>query len=138
MCQYDLFGKLTLNINPIFKAVLREALKDSGLSREQVANQMTEMMTAAALRCPGNSKSISKAILDKWVGENAAHMMPLSLVPIFCAVTKTRIPLQVLCWPLGFEVISEEDGRLLAWARAETEKRKIAKRAKKLAEEIGL
>jgi len=138
MRQYRLFEKPQLNVVPMLKAVMREVLKDCDLSREQVAGRMTELMQAEGLRCPGNSRSISKAILDKWVGERAAHVMPLPLLPIFCAAVKTRAPLQVLGWPLGWEVITEEDGRLLTWARAEIEKRRVTKKAKKLAEEIGL
>ncbi len=36
----------------------------------------------------------------------------------------------------GARVISAEDGRLLDWAKAETESRKLRKRAKRLAEDL--
>ena len=56
----------------------------------------------------------------------------------FCHVTGSRLPLEVLAGPLGLDVIDSDDLLLLEWARAERERRTNARRARILAEEIGI
>ena len=138
MQQAYLFDKPDFNIVPLLKSAMRESLRECPLSRDQVAAEMSGMIDSAGLRFPGNSRSISKPILDKWVGESSAHVIPLSLLPIFCAVVETRLPLQIVCAPLRLVVITEEDGKVFLWGRAEIEKRRAIRRARKLAEEIEL
>ena len=98
---------------------------------------MTEIAKIEGLRPPGNSKGISKSILDKWAGEAGNHHIPLSILPIFCSVTGSDQPLKVLTAPLGLKVINNEESKLLEWARAERRRRKATKQAKRLAEEAG-
>jgi len=117
---------------------MREAMKHCGRSRDQVADKMTELMKAEGLRMPGNSKSVSRAILDKWVSDSASHMMPVSLLPIFCIVTRSHLPINVLIQPLDIEVITKDQINILRWARVEVAKRKATKRARELSKDIGL
>ena len=136
--QLNLFERPGLNIQSRLKAAIREALRECKLSREQVADRMTEIAKIEGLRPPGNAKAISKSTLDKWAGEAGNHHIPLSILPIFCSVTGSDQPLKVLTAPLGLKVINNEESKLLEWARAERRRRKATKQAKRLAEEAGL
>ena len=138
MEQLSLFEQPSLNVMARLKAAMREALKACTLSREQVAERMTEIARSEGIRFAGNSRAVSRAILDKWVGEGAQHIIPIPLVTIFCAVTNSILPMQVLASALSVSVISKEDTALLAWARAGVDKRKKVKQARKLAEQIGI
>jgi hypothetical protein len=138
MDQMDLFDRPNLNVTCRLKAAMRESLKNCDLSREQVAERITEIMKVEGLRCPGNSRGVSRAIFDKWVGESSVHMIPTAILPVFCAAARSWLPLQVLAASAGLKLISPDETKLLLWGQAEAGKRKISKRAKKLAEEIGL
>lgn len=136
--QLSLFDQPSLNTISRLKAAMRESLKRCRLSRDQVTERMTEIILIEGLRCPGNSRAISKAILDKWVSESSPHIIPLSLLPVFCAVAGDWLPIQVIARPLGLTIISERERKLLLWADAEIKRREASKRANKLAEDIGL
>jgi hypothetical protein len=86
----------------------------------------------------GGGKLVTEAILDKWAARGARnHIIPLRLIPIFCRVTGSLLPLQALM-PQGAELVSGPDLAYLKWARAEIEKRKITRETRRLAQEIGL
>lgn len=138
MEQLSLFETHSLNTIPRFKSALREAVRRSGLSRDHVADAMTAAMKTDGLKLPGNSRSVSRAILDKWLSDGAAHMIPASLIPVFCKATGSILPFQALMRPLGFWAVTEEQRKILLWAEAEIAKRRNAKRAKRLAEEVGI
>jgi hypothetical protein len=136
--QNQAFERMSLNTVFRLKAAMRKALKDTNLSRDQVADEMTEIMKIDGLRLPGNSKSISRTILDKWVCESAQHMIPVSLIPVFCQVVDSCLPVKILIQPLNLNIIDRNQSKILEWAEAELEKRKIIEKARKLSEELGL
>jgi len=72
------------------------------------------------------------------VAEGAAHVISLPLLPVFCEAVGSDLPLRVLTSALGLMVVGAEEQLLLRWARAEVEKRRAAKEARKAAEELGL
>jgi hypothetical protein len=135
--QLDLFSRPSLNIISRLKAAMRESIRKCRFSREQIAEMMTEAVVVEGLRFPGNSRSISKAILDKWVSESSPHVIPISLLPIFCAATDDTLPIQVVAGTLGATIISDRELKTLRWAEAEIKRREATKREKKLAEDIG-
>lgn len=136
--QMSLFDRPHLNVIRNLKASMREAIKNSKLSRDQIAQEMTEIARVEGLRPPGNSREISKTLLDKWVSDSSAHIIPLAILPVFCAVTESTLPLQALARALGLTIIAEQERKILSWAEAEIEKRRVARRARRLAEEIGI
>ncbi len=132
---------LTGSLNPVpkLKASMRKALKQSALSREQVVEEMNRLASLEGLTTGGRSQKITLALLEKWVAGSAQNqVIPLKFLPIFCKVMGDITPLIVLAKCLGCEVILEEDQKLLLWAKIEREKRRAAKRARKLAEELGI
>jgi hypothetical protein len=136
--QLFLFNHPSLNIISRLKAAMRESIRQSRLSRDQIAEQMTDALLIEGLRCPGNARAISKAILDKWVSESARHVIPLSLLPVFCAIVGDWLPIQIVVKPLGLTIVSDRERRLLEWADAEIKRREASKKAKRLAEDIGI
>ncbi len=127
-----------LDIKKEVKAAMRQALKECDLSRDEVADRMTGIMGMLGIKTPGNSKRITKHILEKWVAEEAPHIIPFTLLPVFCYVVGSYLPLQVAAKSLGLEIINSEDQKILAWAKAEIAKRQMIKKAKRLAKEIGI
>ena len=109
------------------------------MSREQVVDEMNRLAAAEGLTTNGRSQKVTLALLDKWLAPGTVqHVIPLKLLPIFCAVTGSVAPLQALAALLGARVISQEEAKLLEWARLEIERRKLSRRARKLAQEVGI
>lgn len=128
-------------LNPVhrLKTAMRDALKACPLSRTQVISAMNELADRDGLPCCGRTKKIMEDTLDKWVAAGAVeHLIPLKLLPIFCFVTGSSLPLLALAATIGAEVIGPEDRKLLEWARAESRRRHLTKEARRLAQEVGL
>ena len=135
-------GKNQLNIfkpslNPVsrLKAAMRSAIKSGKWSREQIVDRMNEVAAMEGLS-NGRGGRITVAALDGWMAETKGNMIPVGLLPLFCWAAESLEPLRILAACLEGEVIGEEDRRLLEWARLEQESRRLAKRKKKLAEEL--
>ena len=128
-----------MNPVPRLKAAMREALKGCGLSREQVVDRMNELASLEGLTTGGRSKKVTLPLLDKWVAEGAPeHVIPLKFLPVFCEAVGSFAPLQVLAGCLGLTIIGPEEAKLLEWARLEVERRRLRKRARQLAQEVGI
>ena len=137
--QRSLWDRPSLDPTARLKAAMKEALRNTSLSREQVVDEMNRLAAAEGLTTNGRSQKVTPALLDKWLAPGATqHIIPLKLLPIFCAVVGSVEPLCVLAAPLGARVISEEEAKLLEWARLELERRRLSKRARKLAQEVGI
>lgn len=134
--QLSLFDGPSLNVLSRLKAAMRESLRGCRLSRDQIAEHMTETAWIEGLRLPGNTRVISKAILDKWVSESSPHIIPLPLLTVFCAVTNAWLPIHVLARALGLTLIDGKELKILRWAQAELERRGISEKAIRLLKEI--
>lgn len=121
------------------KSAMREALKDCGLSRDQVVDQINELAKREGMTTNGNGQRVTVELLEKWVSPSAAgNRIPIQYLPMFCRVTGSLLPLRALAAPVGADVITGPDRLKLAWAEAEIAKRKTTAAARKLAAEIGL
>jgi hypothetical protein len=121
---------------PALKRALNLAVRESGLSRAQVADRLNEVLALEGLRTRGREGAVSLALLEKWLapGDQAA-VMPAKFLPAFCRVTGSLLPLMALARPLGAEVIGPEDQVLLELARALMAERQAARRRRRLEEE---
>ena len=137
MEQLALFDKPSLNTVARLKEAMRESVRQCRLSRDEIADELSRIMKIEGLRPSGNARCVSKATLDKWLGSEN-YIIPLSLLPLFCSITQSHLPIKALAAPLGLEIIDEEGGRLLKWAQAERRRREASKQAKRLAEEAGI
>ncbi len=90
-----------LRILDPLKAALRTAMKNSPLSRFEIAGQMSHLL----------NESISKEQLDSWTRESDAQNgrperhIPAEYLPAFCAVVHNNEPLMVMGRAAGVFVL---------------------------------
>jgi len=124
--QLNLFSSQSLNPTYEIKRNIRLELSMSSLSRDQVVDRMNDIAGREGLH-----GKISKATLDGWCKDSDPSRLPSPpWLVVFCHVTGSISPIQPMLFPLGSGVITEEDMRLLIWAKAEKEKRKAIKKAR--------
>ena len=124
--QMSFFESISLNCTYEIKRQLRMALSGSTFSRDEVADEINKIAVREGMR-----KQISKQTLDNWMKNSDSDRLPsLPWLTIFCSVLNTVGPIAAMIRPLGADIIDETDARLLAWARAEREKRRANKKAK--------
>lgn len=133
--QLTLRDQVSLDPTELLKAAMHEALKRSPLSRAQVVEDMNRLAGASGLN--GKGPKITESMLDKWVARGSAHIIPIKYLRIFCLVTQSFEPIAALL-PPGPEIIGPEDRALLIWARTETERRRLSRQARRLAQEAGI
>ena len=130
--QLDLFSGQSLN--PIYelKDLIRSEMSRSSLSRDQIVDQMNEL--AGRKNLPGR---ISKSTLDAWckISDLSRLPSPVQLM-LLCVVLKTNIFFKPLVYPLGSELISPEEKKILNYGKAELKKKKAAKEVRRALEEI--
>jgi len=138
--QKKLWEQLSLDAGPLIKAAMNESIKGASISREQIVEDMNRIALAAGITCNGRCQKVTTAILDKWVAPGAAaHQIPLRLLPVFCSAVGSNLPLEAFsrCFA-GVRVISEEDYKVLEWAKLEIASRQSRKQARRLAQEVGI
>jgi hypothetical protein len=136
--QMSLFDMASLDPVARVKEAMRQAIKASGFSRDQVVDLINDLARRDGIATNGRAKEVSPEILDKWLAPGAEHLMPWKLLPIFCRAVDSLEPMKALAAPLGARVIGREDAALLEWAKADRERRKIVKRQKRLEMDIGI
>lgn len=138
--QLTMRDVLIVDPGPHLKAAMNEAVKSCSLSREQIVDDMNRRAQICGITCNGNAQKVTEAILDKWLAPGAiGYHIPIRLLHIFCQATGSNYPLEIYAKAFGgARVISEEEYRLLEWAKAEMEYRQAAKRKKKIAQEVGI
>jgi hypothetical protein len=119
----DLRPKLeisVLNIDLLFRATLAKAIKESGLSRIQIAAQMSVALDI----------EITKAMLDSWTAESreGLNRMPACYLPVFCQVVESVEPMRVLADLNGCFVIQGPEALDLELKRLEDQKKAIAEK----------
>lgn len=132
MIQQLLFNQPSLNIVKPLKQAMGEAIAASGKSREKVVDDMNLLADRYGVCLVKGRGRLGMAQIEKWLNTNdPARIINLKALAVFCAVTESIEPLQVLARPLGFVVVGEKEKKMLAWARAhfnEKEARQIKKR----------
>lgn len=121
--QLTMRDNLIVDPGPHLKAAMNEAIRSCSLSREQIVEDMNRRAQICGTTCNGNSQKVTPSILDKWLAPGAhAYHIPLRMLPLFCQAVGSTLPLEVYAKAFGgVRVVSEEDYRLLEWARAEVD-----------------
>lgn len=88
-------------------ASLKKAAKDVKKSREQIVDDMTDLLGI----------TISVDMMNNWLSDSHPHRMPAEYYPAFCAATNNTEPLQVLSETAGVYILPPPDA-----LRAETQK----------------
>ena len=99
------------------KKALIKAIKESGLSRDQIADCMNELLESEGL--PGD---VTKAIIDSWTKEDPKRIIPTLLIPFFCEAAKSILPIVAIAETAGALVIGGRDLEFLELGKAEYEK----------------
>ena len=129
--QLSLFDAQSVNVAVEVKRQIRLALGESRFSRDEICDQVNRLAAIEGIR-----RSLTKATLDSWLKDDPGRMPSLQDLVLLCSVLKTLAPINALAKALGGRVINEEENRLLAWAKAEVQRRKAARRAKLALEAI--
>lgn len=136
--QLTIRDYLSLDTSDQLKIAMQDALKNCEMSRAQIVDELNRLAGISGIRHEGKNGHITEEILNKWVARGSTgHQIPVRYLAIFCQATGSAHPLEALL-PPGCEIIGAEDASLLSWARVEVERRKLSRRAKRLAEEVGI
>lgn len=133
--QLPLFGP---SLNPVsrLKEAMRQAIKESDMSREQICDRMNRVLSSEGLR-RGRGDNVTVAALDAWVAESKeGHLISVALLPAFCSAAESILPLKVLAACLEAEVIDKTEANLLALAKLDIQSKKLARKKRWLQREL--
>lgn len=137
MDQADLFTPSLLNVDFAVKDAMNQAAKNCSLSREQIVDKMNNLASGYQIRLnQGNAKSLTTAMLEKWLSREDPRRIGYHALVVFCKVTGSLEPISALAAPLCGRVISGEQIMRLEWAEAQIDLKKAKKRAKQLDDEV--
>ena len=136
--QLGLFNQLTLNVLRDLKTAMARDAEASGLSREELCEQMNQLAERHGVRLvKGTGQNITMATLEKWLNpEDRERVIPTKGLPVFLAATGGIRTMQVLVAPLGWQVIDERQARRLELAELEDEIKEKKARIRKLAADL--
>jgi hypothetical protein len=117
--QLKLFAAPTLNVLRDVKVAMATAARDCGMSRDELCDRMNALADRYGVcLAGGRGQKLTLPTLDKWLNtEDKEHFPSIKALPVFCAVTNDIGPMRAMIEPLGWQVIGDQDARLLAWAR---------------------
>ena len=125
--QLGLFSRMSLNPLPELKRLMRAAIKDSGLSRAEVAAMMNDLAEVE-----GIAREVSLDCLNSWLKNEDNRHIPMELLAIFCKAVGSVMPFQAFLLPLGALAVDGKELAALELGRAVIMK-KQARRKEKLA-----
>lgn len=119
------------------KEALNQAVKASGLSRDQVLDRVNELARRHSV--PINGKAgVSKDLFEKWLNvEDDSRVPGIKALSLLCAALGTVQPMAAMVATLGGLAIDGEDVKLLEWAKAYQKTKALRKRMRKIEEELG-
>jgi hypothetical protein len=136
--QLSLFDQHTLNVDRELHESIHLAAKKCGLSREEIVERMNALAAKYGIRLvKGNGNQLNMGIFEKWLNPNdTTHIIGIKALPVFCAAVGDHTPLDVLARPLGYQVIGDDEQRLLKWARANLRKREALRELRQIENEM--
>lgn len=135
MVQRSLLTIGNLNgVDIAVKAAMKDACKESHLSREEIIDRMNELAQASGvLITGGNTKQLTVHTFDKWLSPKACDQLPsLRALVVFCEVVDGVGPLSAMAEPLGGRVIDEQQARRLKRAEIDDQIKQLKKLKKQL------
>ena len=120
------------------RAALNRAVGQDEDGRKLLVDRINAIARSGSLRLTaGNSKGISKDMLDKWVAPgDRDHTPSLLAVVVVCKATGDAGPLRVILRTMGLDVMTDEDRKLRDYGRACLQEKKARKHKKMLEDEI--
>jgi len=133
--QLPLFGGKSLNPVPDLKREMALAAKASGLSRQQIVDQMNVLIEVERLRTRGKDGLVTLDMLNKYLAPEADIVIPTQLIKIFGTVTANPGPAQTLA-PEGYRLFGPAEIIKLEFAENLLAGRKAQRRCRRLAEQL--
>ena len=136
--QLNIFDQPTLNTSKSIKDAMNYDVRESNLSREQIVDRMNQLAERHGVCLThGNSKRLTMEIFEKWINPTEiTRQIPLKALPIFCAAVGRYSAIGELAKPLGLQVISHRDQKLLSWAEAKMAIKRHGQKIRKLEAEL--
>lgn len=103
------------------KTAMRDAAgAPEGEGRKMLADRLNEIAQRAGIKLTGgNTLSISKATLDKWLApSDTSHPPSILALLAFCRATGNVEPFRVAARALGLDLMTEEDRKLRDYGAA--------------------
>lgn len=105
-----------MDISERLRQEVREGIRLCGLSRFQIAGEMSHLM----------GREVAKTTIDTWTAESKeGHRIPGDAIPAFCAVTKYNGPVRLLVETSGLFALPGPDALRAEIRRLEEDRRKI-------------
>lgn len=122
---------------------VRTAMRQIAGSRESegrkaLVDKINQIAAEAEIKLTGgNSKSISKDLLDKWLSpSDTSHPPSLLAILAFCRATDNPAPLQIILRAVGLDVMTNDDRKFRDYGRAVWEAEEAARNRKRIRERI--
>ncbi|MBI4804435.1 MAG: hypothetical protein HY795_04280 [Desulfovibrio sp.] len=141
MRQLNLFDDDTTSLAGVVQAIRAAMNSAAGASeegRKLLVDRLNALAGSANVRLTsGNTRSISKDTLDKWLSpSDRDHPPSILAVLALCLATGDLRAIQAMLRPLGVDVMTHEDRKLRDYGRACIENKARAKAKRRLEEEI--
>jgi hypothetical protein len=106
-----------LHIDLLFRTTIAKAIKESNLSRIQIAARMSEALDI----------EITKTMLDSWTAESreGVNRFPACYLPVFCDATQSIEPLKILADLNGCFVIQGPEALDLEMKKIEDQEKEL-------------
>lgn len=127
------------HIMPDVRAAMRQiAGSRESEGRKALVDKLNQIASEAEIKLTGgNSKSISKDLLDKWLSpSDSSHPPSLLAILAFCRATDNPAPLQIILRAVGLDVMTDEDRKFRDYGRAVWEAEEAARNRKRIRERI--
>jgi hypothetical protein len=114
------------------KAAIAQAIKNSHLSRQQIADRMNEII--------GNDPDdgpVTVAQIDSWTKKDDRRTSFFKYLPVFCAVTDSILPIQANLSSLGLKVISGKRINLYDLGESEVKRLEAARQRRAALARLG-
>ena len=125
------FDAPPLNLLSRLKAAMRQAVKDSRFSREEIVDRMNRQAEVEGIRAR-RGRPISLAALDGWLAGSKNNLPDPELLALFCWAAESSGPVGVLAGSLEARLVNEDQGRVLDWAENELKIKHLCKRRRQL------
>lgn len=124
MRQTSLFDDPALALSgllPALRAAMNGVVGQDEDGRKVLVDRLNALATRAGIKLTsGNTRTISKDTLDKWLSPaDREHTPSILALAVVCVATGDAGPLRVLTRACGFDVITQEERVILEYAKAD-------------------
>lgn len=111
----------SFNISNQLRGELSEGLRQSGISRYEVAARMSELVGV----------EVTKSQLDSWTAESKEyHRFPAEYLPAFCQVTGYKEPLRAMAKMIQCYLLESEEALLAELGKIDQARRDLVRKEK--------